>query len=247
MRKLHLPVLFAVLLLTALLAAGCGGKADTVAGLEQRIAELESQSAIENTASTVVPSSTVPSTTTTKAPTTTTTTTLLQADWESLSAQDIHGWIREDGAEIQIPDWVLQSTTASCEGAVQGFSTMGQLLGKDSIRVLGIVSDAEEGLVSVDDAKAALEEYGQSAIVVGEMADQVIQIITDRNGILEVGQIGQAASSVGLSALSFAVFVFDLDSGEIDREAMSVWLPGLATDVQDLLTKSALSEGICSG
>ena len=125
---------------------------------------------------------------------------------------------------------------------------MSQLLGEASLRVLGVGIAAENGVASIEEASIAFDEYGLSNLLVSKLADKVIEQIGDAQGILWIGQVGEAASGVWASSVGISVG-FDTETGEIDQQSTGIFLPGYDTAVKELLSSSILYEGenVCSG
>lgn len=59
--------------------------------------------------------------------------------------------------------------------------------------------------------RAAFTEWGQSALLVGELAEASLELIEDPQGVLWLGKVGEAASA-GFNAISLAIFAFPDDS-----------------------------------
>lgn len=218
-----------LLAITASLVAACAGEGVTDSTLS------------DQTTTTVAPTTTttIPPTTTTVPPTSTTS-TLPDSDWDALTADIMHSWIRDD---VPAPDWLVPALVSNCEEAVLGFSTMGQLLGEDVLRVADIAADVEDRVLPLSDGSAAFEEWGQTALPVSSFADETVKRMTDPQGILWVGKVGVAASSAGFSAVAIASLVFLEDSDELDQEALNTWLPGFNDATIELLDTSLLFEG----
>ena len=170
---------------------------------------------------------------------------MVQPEWDSLGASDVHDWSQE---RESIPEWVFRSIGAGCGDAVVGFSRLGSVLAEDMIRVAEIGVQAENGELPTREAKAAFTEWGQSALLVGELAEAGLEFVDDSQGVLWVGKVGEAASSAGFNAISLAIFAFPDDSNDIDQEGMNVWLDGLNDAVTELLDTSFLfeDERVCS-
>jgi len=225
-----------------LLTTACGGvSSDSLATTDPNGVEKRSLEATTSTFQT-------PTTTTiiTTTPTLVTTTSQQEeADWASLTADDIHSWHRDDP---EIPSWLAPTLTGSCEGAVTGLSTMSQLLGEDIIRVLEIAVEVESGQRPVEDGAAAFNEWGRSALTVQALAENTIEFMVDPQGIIWLTAVGEAAGAAGFSATLVGTLVFPDDSEKIDEEQMGIGMPILDGDVRELVTASLVFEGqqICS-